>query len=60
MNIKNQDKIICYCICSYNSNGMKSSNPNSGIYKSNISRTLDNTGGNPACNQGGLIICQKK
>ena len=59
MNIKNQDKIICYCICSYNSNSMKSSNPNSGIYKSDISRTLD-TSCNPASNQGGLVICQKK
>lgn len=50
---------VCYCICSYGSNCMKSSNKYSGIYEASTSRTLDGQGGNPACNQGGLIICQK-
>ena len=38
---------------------MKSQNPNSGIYKADTTRTLDNNGGNPACNQGGMMIVEK-
>ena len=45
-----------YGICSYESNSMKSDNPNSGIYEADTSRTLDNNGGNPACNQGGIAV----
>ena len=37
---------------------MKSSNPQSGIYEAETSRTLDNNGGNPACNQGGMIVIE--
>lgn len=44
---------VCYVICSYESNAMKSHNPHSGIYEADTARTLDNNGGNPACNQGG-------
>lgn len=45
-------------ISSYDSNAMKSSNPNSGICKADTARTLDNNGGSPACNQGGMaIVC---
>ena len=45
-------------ICSKDSNSMKSSNPHSGIYEAETSRTLDGNGGNPACNQGGIaIVC---
>lgn len=40
-------------ICSYSSNSMKSSNPHSGIYEADTSRTLDLNCGNPTCNQGG-------
>lgn len=46
------DKPICYCV-----NSMKSPNPHSGIYEADTSRTLDCKGGNPACNQGGMVIC---
>ena len=46
----------CYVICANDSNCMKSSNPHSGIYLAETSRTLDNNGGNPACNQGGLVV----
>ena len=53
-------KKLCYGICSYDSNAMKSSNPHSGIYEAETSRTLDNNGGNPACNQGGIIVCEKR
>ena len=35
---------------------MKSSNPESGIYEAETARTLDNNGGNPACNQGGMLV----
>lgn len=49
-------KAVCYSICSYASNSMKSNNPYSGCYEATQSRTIDITGGNPSCNQGGLII----
>ena len=35
---------------------MKSSNPHSGIYEAETTRTLDNNGGNPSCNQGGMMV----
>lgn len=54
--LKNQS--VCYGISSYASNAMKSPNPDSGIYKTETSRTLDNNGGNPACNQGGVMIVE--
>ena len=49
---------IAYGISSYDSNSMKSANPHSGIYVAESARTLDNNGGNPACNQGGMAIVQ--
>ena len=51
-------KQVCYGISSFDSNAMKSNNPESGIYVAETSRTLDLNGGNPACNQGGvLVVC---
>ena len=50
--------VVSYGISSYDSNAMKSPNPNSGIYEAETSRTLDNNGGNPACNQGGIIVLE--
>ncbi|MBR5529202.1 MAG: DNA cytosine methyltransferase [Oscillospiraceae bacterium] len=47
-----------YGISSKDSNAMKSSNPHSGIYKAETSRTLDANGGNPSCNQGGTIVIE--
>lgn len=47
-----------YGICSKDSNYMKSSNPNSGVYEADTSRTIDGNGGNPACNQGGIAIVE--
>ena len=47
---------ICYGISAYESNAMKSSNPKSGVYVADTSRTLDLNGGNPACNQGGIAV----
>jgi len=49
---------VAYGISSYDSNAMKSPNPHSGIYKAESSRTLDLTGGSPACNQGGVAVVQ--
>ena len=43
-------------ICSKDSNAMKSSNPHSGIYEADTSRTIDTSGGNPSCNQGGIAV----
>ena len=45
-------------ICSKDSNAMKSSNPHSGIYEAETSRTLDCNGGNPGCNQGGIAVVE--
>ena len=49
---------VAYGISSYESNAMKSSNPHSGIYEADTSRTLDLNGGNPACNQGGIAVVE--
>ena len=51
-------KAVAYGISPFDSNAMKSPNPNSGIYKADTARTLDLNGGNPACNQGGMAIVQ--
>ena len=53
----NQASVV-YGICSFDSNSMKSKNPNSGIYEAETSRTLDLNGGSPACNQGGMVVAQ--
>ena len=49
---------ICYGISPYHSNAMLSANPHSGIYEADTSRTLDLNGGNPACNQGGVLVVE--
>ena len=56
--LDNESEAITYGICSYDSNSMKSDNPESGIYVADTSRTLDLNGGNPACNQGGMAVVQ--
>ena len=51
---KSSDRTVkAFGISSYESNAMKSSNPHSGCYETDTSRTLDLNGGSPACNQGG-------
>ena len=45
-----------YSIGAFNSEGMKSENAGSGIHVADTARTLDATGGNPACYQGGIAI----
>lgn len=49
---------VAYGICSFGSNAMLSDNPRSGFYEAKTSRTLDLNGGNPSCNQGGVVIVQ--
>lgn len=49
-----------FAITSQSSNSMKSSNPNSGIYETDVAKTIDQTGGGPGCNQGGIAIVEKK
>lgn len=55
-----QPQAVVYGMCSDGSNSMKSPNPNSGIYEAETTRTLDLNGGNPACNQGGMICLQRR
>ena len=59
---RNPGGLVCttYGLCGENSNSMKSANPNSGIYEADSSRTLDSNGGNPACNQGGMLVVAPK
>lgn len=49
---------VAYNIGSYTSNAMLSDNPHSGIYETEICKTLDASGPNPAKNQGGTVILQ--
>lgn len=49
-----------YGMSSYASNAMLSSNPHSGVYEAETSRTLDLNGGNPACNQGGIMVVDNR
>lgn len=56
MVIDNDESQKVYALSSYESNAMKSSNPESGCYETETARTLDLNGGNPACNQGGIAI----
>lgn len=48
-----------YNIDSYHSNAWKSDNPHSGVYETEVSKTLDALNcGYPACNQGGTaVVC---
>ena len=45
---------------SKDSNSMKSENPKSGFYEADVTRTLDCNGGNPSCNQGGMVVIQSR
>ena len=47
-----------YRIGSYYSNSMQSDNPNSGIYQTDKSATLQTADPTPACQQGGIAVIQ--
>ena len=50
---------VAYGISPYHSNAMLSSNPHSGIYVADTSRSLDAMNcGYPGCNQGGIAIVE--
>lgn len=48
--------VTCYAIGSYASNAWKSPNPESGVYVTEVAKTLDLNGGNPSCNQGETCV----
>lgn len=54
----NELAVKAYGVCSKASHSMMSDNPHSGFYEAETSRTLDSSGGDPTCNQGGLCICE--
>ena len=56
--IKTEAKV--FGISPFESNAMKSSNPDSGIYEADTARTLDLNGGTPTCNQGGMVVVDPK
>lgn len=43
-------------ICADQSHSMLSENPESGFYEADSSRTIDTSGMNPSCNQGGIAV----
>lgn len=49
-----------YGICSKHSHSMLSENPHSGFYEAETSRCLDENGGNPSCNQGGMAVIEEE
>ena len=55
---QDQTLVKVYGMSPFDSNAMKSSNPEAGIYEAETARTLDLNGGNPACNQGGMMVVE--
>jgi DNA (cytosine-5)-methyltransferase 1 len=49
---------VAYAFDSLSSNSMKSNNPESGCNLVDVAKTIDTSGLNPACNQGGNAILQ--
>ena len=49
---------LVFGISSDQSHAMLSENPHAGIYEADTSRTLDCSGGAPACNQGGMMVVE--
>ena len=49
---------VVFGISPYDSNAMKSANPNSGFYRADTARTLDLNGASPVCNQGGMAVVE--
>lgn len=52
--------VVCFSIGAMNSEGMLSSNPHAGIHQTDVARTIDANGSNPAGYQGGDVVVQKK
>ena len=49
-------EIKAFGVCSKSSYAMQSDNPKAGFYEAKTTRTLDQGGGNPSANQGGMAI----
>ena len=49
-----------YGVCSDQSKGMLSDNPNVGFYEADTARTLDCSGGSPQANQGGIAVVEER
>ena len=56
----NSEKPQAYSFDSLASNSMKSSNPHSGCQAVDVAKTLDASNQNPAKNQGGIAVFEKK
>lgn len=56
----NNPVVAVYGLSSKASNAWQSSNPHSGCYEAETTRTLDTRGGDPTCNQGGTLIIQPR
>ena len=56
----NELAVKAYGICSKASHSMMSDNPHSGFYEASTSRTLDRSGGDPTCNQGGICVVEQE
>lgn len=59
MSVVTKEKPVVYGFCSMSSNSMKSDNPDSGIYETDVSKTLDTNGLNPSCKQGGNLVVEE-
>ena len=59
MSVVTKEKPVVYGFCSMSSNSMTSDNPDSGIYETDVSKTLDTNGLNPTCNQGGNAVVEE-
>lgn len=51
------NQAVLYALDSMSSNSMKSSNPHSGFHEETVAKTLQASGVDPTCNQGGMVIC---
>ncbi len=49
-----------FAIDSEASNAMKSANPNSGVHRAEVAKTLDTTNPDPGKNQGGIAVVEKQ
>ena len=54
--VTSESECKAYGVCSKSSHAMLSDNSKAGFYEAKTSRTLDQGGGNPTCNQGGICV----
>ncbi|GHV39918.1 hypothetical protein FACS189490_04280 [Clostridia bacterium] len=59
-NVDSGPNVVAYGITSQSANSMRSSNPHSGIYEADASKTLDTSGVNPSANQGGIAVVNRQ